>query len=149
MRHAGRRAGTRYRRGMPTPPASLPLVLPVDAVVFDCDGVLVDSLVGVDRSWTRWALEYDLDPETVLAHIHGKPSRETSAWSKRDMARLKGMIKSGMEVAAMAERACRFAQEHLSFKATTKALVAWAANPTFAPDLGFKPGERKLQPLAS
>ncbi|MEO8195553.1 MAG: glycosyltransferase [Thermoanaerobaculia bacterium] len=53
-----------------------------------------------------------------------------------------------LEVAAMAERARRFAQEHLSFKATTKALVAWAANPTFAPDRGFKPGERKLEPVA-
>jgi sugar-phosphatase len=56
-----------------------PLVLAVDAVVFDCDGVLVDSLVGVDRSWTRWALEHGLDPEEVLAHIHGKPSRESVA----------------------------------------------------------------------
>lgn len=53
------------------------------------------------------------------------------------------------EVAAMADRARRFAQEHLSFKATTKALVAWAANPAFAPDRGFKPGERKPEPVAS
>lgn len=64
-----------------TDPAKLdPLALAVDAVVFDCDGVLVDSLVGVDRSWTRWALEYGLDPAVVLAHIHGKPSRESVAW---------------------------------------------------------------------
>ena len=64
----------------PTPDPSVgPIVLAVDAVVFDCDGVLVDSLVGVDRSWTRWALHHDLDPAAVLAHIHGKPSRESVA----------------------------------------------------------------------
>jgi len=63
-----------------TQPASLlPLAIAADAIVFDCDGVLVDSLVGVDRSWTRWALEYGLDPAEVLAHIHGKPSRESVA----------------------------------------------------------------------
>jgi sugar-phosphatase len=61
------------------PSAPPPLVLAVDAVIFDCDGVLVDSLVGVDRSWTRWALDLDLDPEVVRAHIHGKPSRESVA----------------------------------------------------------------------
>jgi sugar-phosphatase len=53
------------------------LVLPVDAIVFDCDGVLVDSLVGVDRSWRRWALDFDLDPDVVLAHVHGRPTRES------------------------------------------------------------------------
>ncbi len=69
----------RYRQGVTQPAALPPLVVPVDAVVLDCDGVLVDSLVGVDRSWTRWALEYHLDPDEVLAHIHGKPSRESVA----------------------------------------------------------------------
>ena len=39
----------------------------------------------------------------LKAIANGKPSRETSGWSKRDMARLKGMIKSGMDVAAMAD----------------------------------------------
>ena len=53
------------------------------------------------------------------------------------------------EVAAMAQRACRFAQEHLSFKATTTELLAWAANPTFAPDLGFRPGEVKAAAAAA
>lgn len=50
------------------------------------------------------------------------------------------------EIAAMAARAQQFAQQQLTFKATTTPLVAWAANPTFAPDLGFKPGERKAHP---
>jgi sugar-phosphatase len=58
-------------------PATPSLALAVGAIVFDCDGVLVDSLVGVDRSWTRWALDLGLDPDVVLAHVHGKPSRES------------------------------------------------------------------------
>ena len=53
------------------------------------------------------------------------------------------------EVAAMAQRACRFAQEPRSFKATTTELLAWAANPTFAPDLGFRPGEVKAATAAA
>ncbi len=42
----------------------------------------------------------------------------------------------------MAETRARYAQEHLTFDATTLELVAWAAKPTFAPDVGFKPGSR-------
>ena len=42
----------------------------------------------------------------------------------------------------MAERARSHALEHLTFSATTLAVVAWAANPVFAPDAGFKPASR-------
>ena len=49
----------------------------VDVVVFDCDGVLVDSLGSVDRSWRRWSLDLALDPEAVLAVIHGQPTRDS------------------------------------------------------------------------
>jgi sugar-phosphatase len=52
-------------------------LIAVDAVVFDCDGVLVDSLGSVDRSWRRWAVELGLDPEAVLAVIHGQPTRDS------------------------------------------------------------------------
>ena len=45
--------------------------------MFDCDGVLVDSLGSVDRAWSRWAIDYGLDPEAVLAVIHGQPTRDT------------------------------------------------------------------------
>ena len=53
------------------------------------------------------------------------------------------------EIATMAEDAQRYAQEHLTFEATTRELVAWAAKPTFAPDVGFKPGNRKADPGAA
>ncbi len=45
--------------------------------MFDCDGVLVDSIGSVDRAWRRWAVDYGLDPEAVLAVIHGQPTRDT------------------------------------------------------------------------
>jgi beta-phosphoglucomutase-like phosphatase (HAD superfamily) len=32
----------------------------VSAILFDLDGVLVDSLLVVERSWRRWAREQDL-----------------------------------------------------------------------------------------
>jgi sugar-phosphatase len=58
---------------MKTPPRPIP----VDGVVFDCDGVLVDSLASVDRAWRRWSIDYGLDPESVLAVIHGQPTRDS------------------------------------------------------------------------
>lgn len=45
-----------------------------EVVLFDCDGVLVDSIGVTDRAWVRWAGEYDLDPDAVLAEIHGRPA---------------------------------------------------------------------------
>lgn len=54
-------------------------VLPCTAVLFDCDGVLVDSDAAVVRSWTRWALAMDLDPEEVLPAVYGRRSVDTVA----------------------------------------------------------------------
>lgn len=45
-----------------------------EVVLFDCDGVLVDSIGVTDRAWIRWAGEYDLDADTVLGQIHGRPA---------------------------------------------------------------------------
>ena len=41
------------------------------AVLFDLDGVLVDSTKSVDRQWRRWAAEHSLDPDQVTAIAHG------------------------------------------------------------------------------
>lgn len=49
------------------------------AILFDLDGVLVDSATLVERTWRRWALEHDLDPEHVLAMAHGRRTQETVA----------------------------------------------------------------------
>jgi mannitol-1-/sugar-/sorbitol-6-phosphatase len=47
------------------------------ALLFDMDGVLIDSTPAVARVWHRWAVEHGLDPETVVRMAHGRPSRST------------------------------------------------------------------------
>jgi sugar-phosphatase len=47
------------------------------ALLFDLDGVLIDSTPAVSRVWHRWAVERDLDPEAVVRMAHGRPSRTT------------------------------------------------------------------------
>jgi len=40
------------------------------AIVFDLDGVLVDTMPSIRAAWTRWAIERGVAPEEVLASIH-------------------------------------------------------------------------------
>jgi sugar-phosphatase len=47
------------------------------ALLFDLDGVLIDSTPAVSRVWYRWAVEHGLVPETVVRMAHGRPSRST------------------------------------------------------------------------
>jgi sugar-phosphatase len=47
------------------------------AVLFDMDGVLVDSTPAVERVWTSWALEHGLVPDEVVRLGHGRPSLAT------------------------------------------------------------------------
>jgi sugar-phosphatase len=47
------------------------------AILFDLDGVLVSSIGSVERNWRAWALMHGLDPEVVLAAIHGRRSEDT------------------------------------------------------------------------
>jgi sugar-phosphatase len=41
------------------------------AILFDLDGVLVDSTGSVTRQWRRWAEEQNLDPQKVVEIAHG------------------------------------------------------------------------------
>jgi mannitol-1-/sugar-/sorbitol-6-phosphatase len=41
------------------------------AILFDLDGVLVDSTGSVTRQWRRWAEEHNMDPQRVLEIAHG------------------------------------------------------------------------------
>lgn len=60
-----------------TCPAASPLTDRVfAAVLFDLDSTLVDSSAAVDRSWRRWAAEYNLTAADLGEHS-GLPSRET------------------------------------------------------------------------
>jgi sugar-phosphatase len=47
------------------------------AILFDLDGVLVDSTAAVERVWQKWAIEHNLDPDYVVKHAHGRRSIET------------------------------------------------------------------------
>jgi sugar-phosphatase len=46
-------------------------------VLFDLDGVLVDSTPAVARVWAWWAREHGFDPEEVVKKGHGRPSITT------------------------------------------------------------------------
>jgi sugar-phosphatase len=48
-----------------------------DAVLFDLDGVLVDSAACVEHHWRRWAAEHGLDSEEIMRFAHGRPTVET------------------------------------------------------------------------
>src|SRR5712671_6324500 len=41
------------------------------AMLFDLDGVLIDSTRSVDRQWRAWAREQKIDEEKVMAIAHG------------------------------------------------------------------------------
>jgi sugar-phosphatase len=41
------------------------------AILFDLDGVLVDSTRSVTRQWRMWAVEKGLDPDEVVRMAHG------------------------------------------------------------------------------
>jgi sugar-phosphatase len=47
------------------------------ALLFDMDGVLVDSTPAVARVWTNWANRFGLDPAEVVRRAHGRPSIAT------------------------------------------------------------------------
>lgn len=51
----------------------------VGALLFDNDGVLVDSVASGNEAWTLWSQEHDLDPEVVLPMIHGRRAEDTVA----------------------------------------------------------------------
>ncbi len=47
------------------------------ALLFDLDGVLINSTPAVARVWRRWAIEHGFNPEEVVTRAHGRPSLTT------------------------------------------------------------------------
>lgn len=60
-------------------PDEAPLLVRARAVLLDNDGVLVDSTASGEAAWRTWATRWGLDPEAVVAVVHGVRSRETVA----------------------------------------------------------------------
>jgi sugar-phosphatase len=46
------------------------------AILFDLDGVLIDSTATIARRWSNWAVKQGLDPAKVLEVIHGRRTTE-------------------------------------------------------------------------
>ncbi len=84
----------------------MPLSVICSALLFDMDGVLVDSTPAVTRVWRRWAREHGFDPEEVVRAAHGRPSiatvrqylpnadhaAEDREVERREMAELDGVV---------------------------------------------------------
>lgn len=51
-------------------------ILQCTALLFDLDGVLVDSAACIENTWRTWALSHDLDPARVLDIAHGRRALE-------------------------------------------------------------------------
>ena len=49
------------------------------AILFDMDGVLVDSRAAIDRVRRRWAARHGLDEDAVLCQPHGQKTRDLVA----------------------------------------------------------------------
>ena len=47
------------------------------ALLFDMDGVLIDSTPAVARVWRAWALAHHFNPDEVVGRAHGRPSIAT------------------------------------------------------------------------
>jgi len=47
-----------------------------DAILFDLDGVLVDSTICVERHWQEWANKHQLDGDEIISKAHGVRSIE-------------------------------------------------------------------------
>ncbi|MFI5073009.1 MAG: HAD family hydrolase, partial [Terriglobales bacterium] len=47
------------------------------AILFDLDGVLVDSTPSVTRQWSLWAKENHIDPKKAVEIVHGRRTIES------------------------------------------------------------------------
>ena len=47
------------------------------ALLFDMDGVLIDSTPVVTRVWSEWARRHGFDPDEIVRRVHGRPSIAT------------------------------------------------------------------------
>jgi len=53
------------------------MIFSAKAILFDMDGVLMDSTPSVERVWRTWAVQHGLDPDRIAPLAHGRRSIET------------------------------------------------------------------------
>lgn len=53
------------------------LAIRIQALLFDMDGVLIDSTPAVARVWAKWAIEHGFDPVETVRRAQGRPSITT------------------------------------------------------------------------
>jgi sugar-phosphatase len=53
------------------------MIFSTKAILFDMDGVLMDSTPSVERVWRAWATAHGLHPDAVAVQAHGRRSIET------------------------------------------------------------------------
>src|SRR3712207_1885061 len=78
-------------------------LLAARGLLFDNDGVLVDSEASVVSSWSRWAVDHDLDPAEVLAAVPGRRAADTVA-----------LFLAPAEVASAVEKITRYELEDVA-----------------------------------
>jgi len=52
------------------------MIVTASALLFDLDGVLVDSTAAITRVWEKWAITHGFEPEKTVRESHGRPSLE-------------------------------------------------------------------------
>jgi mannitol-1-/sugar-/sorbitol-6-phosphatase len=52
-------------------------MLLVQGILFDLDGVLIDSTAGVTRVWRDWGIRHGLDPDQTAHAAHGRRAIDT------------------------------------------------------------------------
>src|SRR5580658_4301307 len=61
------------------------------AILFDLDGVLVDSTGAVDREWRAWAQRKGVDGDAVMAIAHGVRTQEVRELESREADHQEGV----------------------------------------------------------
>ncbi|KAJ7774917.1 HAD-like protein [Mycena metata] len=101
-----------------------------DAVLFDMDGTLTDSIAAVEAAWARVAEEIGRDPADIIALTHGKRAVDNLAILKPDIEE----HEMDAEVAAFEESILFYADAYHKYGAGSNPLSSGALTPALFSD---------------